>query len=43
MIKNVKILSDKLKISFSNNIEEQFFEYLAKDHTKDEDSWDKEK
>ena len=40
MIKNVKILSDKLKISFSNNIEDSFLNIWLRDHAKDEDSWD---
>ena len=40
MIKNVKILPDKLKIFFSNQIEDSFLNIWLRDHAKDEDSWD---
>ena len=40
MIKNIKILQDKLKIDFSNNTEESFLNIWLRDHAKDDDSWD---
>ena len=40
MIKNIKILPDKIKILFSNNKEDNFLNIWLRDHAKDEDSWD---
>ena len=40
MIKNVKILPDKLKILFTNKIEDSFLNIWLRDHAKDDDSWD---
>ena len=40
MIKNIKILPDKINILFSNNKEDNFLNIWLRDHAKDEDSWD---
>ena len=40
MIKNIKILPDKLNILFSNNKEDNFLNIWLRDHARDEDSWD---
>ena len=40
MIKNVKILPNKLKIFFSNQIEDTFLNIWLRDHAKDDESWD---
>ncbi len=40
MIKNIKILPDKINILFSNNKEDNFLNIWLRDHARDEDSWD---
>ena len=40
MIKNIKILPDKLKVFFENNTEDNFLNIWLRDHAKDEKSWD---
>ena len=40
MIKNFKVLPDKLNILFSNNLEDNFLNIWLRDHAKDETSWD---
>ena len=40
MIKNIKILPDKLKIFFSDKSEDSFLNIWLRDHAKDNDSWD---
>ena len=40
MIKNIKILPDKLSILFSDNREDNFLNIWLRDHAKDKDSWD---
>ncbi len=40
MIKNLKILPDKLQILFSNNKKDNFLNIWLRDHAKDIDSWD---
>ena len=40
MIKNIKILPDKINILFSNNKEDNFLNIWLRDHAKYEDSWD---
>ena len=41
MIKNIKILRNKLKVTFYNKIEESFLNIWLRDHAKDKFSWDK--
>ena len=40
MIKNIKVLPDKINILFSNNKEDNFLNIWLRDHARDEDSWD---
>ena len=40
MIKNIKILPDKINILFSNDKEDNFLNIWLRDHARDEDSWD---
>ena len=40
MIKNIKILPDKLSILFSDNRKDNFLNIWLRDHAKDKDSWD---
>ena len=40
MIKNVRVLQDKLKISYFDKSEDSFLNIWLRDHAKDKDSWD---
>ena len=40
MIKNIKILPDKINILFSNDKEDNFLNIWLRDHARDKDSWD---
>ena len=40
MIKNIKVLPNKLKIVFSNNKKDNFLNIWLRDHAKDKSSWD---
>ena len=40
MIKDLKILPDKIKILFSNQTEDSYLNIWLRDHAKDKDSWD---
>ena len=40
MIKNIKVLPDKLHVLFTDNKEDNFLNIWLRDHAKDKDSWD---